>query len=142
MSKLHNKRIYSITCLLVLVSIGVGCILWAFSNNINLFYTPSELVEKKDDLSEVVVRLGGLVKKGSIRHKENLDVSFILTDNIADIEVLYSGVLPDLFREGQGIVSLGNYVDGKFIAKTVYAKHDENYSPVALKKKLGNNYYK
>tara|TARA_Y100000768_G_scaffold379735_1_gene355881 strand:- start:930 stop:1310 length:381 start_codon:yes stop_codon:yes gene_type:complete len=118
--------------MIVALLAGVGLILYAFSNNINLFYTPSELL-KETALPNKVIRLGGMVVEGSVEYSDNLSVKFVLTDYEDNITVYYTGILPDLFKEGQGIVALGKINDSKvFNATQVLAKHDENYMPPEL----------
>jgi cytochrome c-type biogenesis protein CcmE len=110
------------------------CIFYSLNDNIDLFLTPSELVEKKDVINKNI-RLGGVVKKGSIQKGSGLYLSFITTDFKKEIQVKYNGILPDLFREGQGIVAYGKYLDnGIFYAKEILTKHDEKYMPPILKK--------
>ncbi|MEL0036608.1 MAG: cytochrome c maturation protein CcmE, partial [Gammaproteobacteria bacterium] len=106
------------------VAIGLG--LYAMQQNINLFYPPSKVSEAP---TNVLIRVGGLVVKDSVkRDPDSLEVEFQLTDNEGDIRVLYDGILPDLFREGQGIVTMGKLQEnGDFVASEVLAKHDENY---------------
>ncbi len=114
-------------------------VLYALRQNINLFYTPERIVKAK--LSpKATVRLGGMVKKGSVtHHKGTLDVSFVLTDFKKTITVHYHGVLPTLFREGQGIVAKGHMNQkGGFMATEVLAKHDEKYMPPQLKEAMSN----
>jgi len=129
MMKPHRKRRLTFVVLIILglgVSVGLG--LYAMKQNINLFYSPKDIVELKAP-KNVLIRLGGLVVKGSVsRNQDNLRVSFKLTDNAEQIDVSYDGILPDLFREGQGIVTMGKLQDdGHFVASEVLAKHDENY---------------
>ena len=111
-------------------------ILFNTKNNIVFFYTPSELIEKKISL-DVKIRIGGYVKESSLKKKSNNKYEFEITDNVSDLLVLYEGILPDLFREGQGTVIEG-YINSQDIinASKVYAKHDENYMPASIKKEL------
>jgi len=124
----RKRRLYFILILLVGISTAVGFALFALRQNINLYYTPSQLLQQN---SHRVVRLGGLVVKGSVHHQEkNLKIAFVLTDFHHTIKVEYDGLLPSLFREGQGIVAEGRLnVKGVFMADQVLAKHDENYHP-------------
>ncbi|OGV44414.1 MAG: cytochrome c biogenesis protein CcmE [Legionellales bacterium RIFCSPHIGHO2_12_FULL_42_9] len=105
-------------------------ILYALRQNISLFYTPTQLVHAKLSANQVI-RIGGMVVKGSLVHlHHDLDVEFKLTDFKATIQVHYAGILPDLFREGQGIVAIGQLIDAQhFKAIDVLAKHDEKYMP-------------
>ncbi|MAZ44133.1 MAG: cytochrome c maturation protein CcmE [Legionellales bacterium] len=132
MSPTQRTRLFKLTKMIVALLAGVGLILYAFSNNINLFYTPSELL-KETALPNKVIRLGGMVVEGSVEYSDNLSVKFVLTDYEDNITVYYTGILPDLFKEGQGIVALGKINDSKvFNATQVLAKHDENYMPPEL----------
>lgn len=137
MNNLQKKRLYYFSTLLIGLNLGIGLILYALKQNINVFVTPSELV-KQSIVSHYHLRLGGLVKPKSVRRDpENLNVYFIVTDNRHDIEVLYQGILPDLFKEGTGVIAegwLNN--DGTFTAKQVLAKHDENYMPKSAYKAI------
>lgn len=116
----------------VLASVS-GLILYALRQNISLFYTPNQLVHAQV-ASDQMIRVGGMVVKGSlVRFNNDLEVSFKLTDYQATLDVQYAGILPDLFREGQGIVAIGYKVDAHhFKAIEVLAKHDENYMPPGI----------
>ena len=116
----------------VLASV-TGLILYALRQNISLFYTPSQLVHARLGANQVI-RIGGMVVKGSlVRLHNDLDVEFKLTDFKAIIQVQYAGILPDLFREGQGIVAIGQRIDAHhFKAVDVLAKHDEKYMPLGV----------
>lgn len=124
----RKRRLYFILLLLIGISAAVGFALFALRQNINLYYTPSQLLEQH---SHRVARLGGLVVKGSVQHQKNsLQVSFVLTDFHCKVRVKYDGMLPSLFREGRGIVAQGHLnAKGIFIADQVLAKHDANYHP-------------
>src|SRR5437868_13433486 len=117
-----------------LIVLGVGCAaafaLTAFQDNLLYFYTPSDVSAGKAPANRVF-RVGGMVTQGSFtRPAGSLEARFVLTDFAKDVTVRYSGVLPDLFREGQGIVARGRLSgDGTFVAEEVLAKHDENYMP-------------
>ncbi len=99
----------------------------AFNDNLLYFFTPTDITENKASIGKNF-RLGGLVVTGSVI-REDMNVTFSLTDNNKTINVSYEGILPDLFREGQGIVATGSLDGELFIATTVLAKHDENYMP-------------
>lgn len=134
--KTQRKRrlilLVSVTCV---IGVAVGLILYALRQNIRFFYTPTELYENVGSLNNRQLWLGGMVQKGSVIRKNDLNVSFEITDFVHSLSVNYQGVLPDLFREGQGIVVLGSRInDQLFVAEKVLAKHDENYMPVAIKK--------
>ena len=104
-------------------------VLVAFSDNLVFFYSPSELKTKAVGIDRRV-RIGGLVETGSVTHSDGHRISFRVTDGAVDLAVVYDGILPDLFREGQGVVAEGRLrSDGVFAASTVLAKHDENYMP-------------
>jgi len=104
-------------------------VLVAFSDNLVFFYSPSELKTKAVGIDRRV-RIGGLVETGSVTHSDEHRISFRVTDGAVDLAVVYEGILPDLFREGQGVVAEGRLrSDGVFAASTVLAKHDENYMP-------------
>lgn len=144
MNPRRKKRLAVIGSIVGAVAIATGLVLYALSQNIDLFYTPTEIVEGKGTeqvLPEVGQRLrvGGLVVPGTVeRLGDSLHVSFRLIDNgPAEVTVEYEGVLPDLFREGQGIVAQGVLVEpNRIIATEVLARHDENYMPPALAKEL------
>lgn len=116
---------------------AIGLSLFALSNNIDLFFTPTQVAAGEVTPGQRI-RVGGMVKEGSVEHNQDiLEVSFITTDYNHDVRVHYAGILPDLFREGQGIVAEGSMSpDGTFIASRVLAKHDENYMSVEVKAAL------
>ena len=109
-------------------------VLGALRDNIIFFYTPSE-INKSDRQSGRQLRLGGLVKNGSVEI-DGMQSVFIVTDGSANITVRYNNALPSLFREGQGVVAEGQIENGVFMARNVLAKHDENYMPAEVAKKL------
>ena len=117
-----------------LIVLGVGAAaafaLTAFQDNLLYFYPPSDVVAGKAP-ADRVFRLGGMVEEGSFKRADGqLEVRFVVTDFHNDVTVSYSGVLPDLFREGQGVIARGQLgADGVFVADEVLAKHDENYMP-------------
>lgn len=138
MTRLHRHRIWIILGLMASTTTAVALVLYALKQNINLFYTPSELLDL-DSRSDHVIRIGGLVVAGSVvRQISDLSVQFKLTDTKATMTVHYQGILPDLFREGQGIIAQGVFKpeENIFLATEVLAKHDENYQPTALVKQL------
>jgi cytochrome c-type biogenesis protein CcmE len=131
-----QKRTATIVGLLAVAALAVGLILSAFKDTIVFFYTPAEIATKQVKAG-TRVRLGGLVEKGSIVRGENAAIKFIVTDTEKTMLVSYTGQLPDLFREGQGVVAEGIVqADGSFIADNVLAKHDENYMPKEVADKL------
>lgn len=111
------------------VSIAAALVLNALNSNIALYVTPSEVAAGKAP-RDSAFRIGGMVKEGSVR-RDNLTVHFVVTDTAKDIPVSYTGILPDLFKEGKGAVVQGRFKDGHFAASEVLAKHDENYMPPA-----------
>ena len=130
MNKLQTRRLYFFSIFLLGLGLAVGLILFALKQNINVFVTPSQITAKQRG-SEYAMRLGGLVKLGSIKHDATgLGVSFIVTDYKQELPVHYQGILPDLFREGKGVIAEGTLnASGVFTASQVLAKHDENYLP-------------
>jgi len=132
----RKKRLMAILLLLLGLSIAVGFALVALKQNINLFLTPSK-IQQGEALPNQRFRLGGMVKPGSIQKEANsLRVKFIITDYAAEVPVEYEGVLPDLFRENQGVVVSGMLNEkGAVVANEVLAKHDENYMPPGVMKK-------
>ena len=124
-----GNRMTLIVCALAIIGVAVALILFALRDNIVFFYTPSELAKKQASFG-VRLRIGGLVKEGSVVKNDGRDVRFIITDRNKDLEIAYTGLLPDLFREGQGVVVDGVLEDsGKLRADSVLAKHDERYMP-------------
>ncbi len=126
----RKRRLILSGLLLVGIGTAVTLTLMALNKNINLFYTPTQVQAGEPPINQSI-RVGGLVEKGSVsRDKEGLTVRFKVTDTAQTVAIEYTGILPDLFREGQGIVAQGR-LNGKgiFIADTVLAKHDENYMP-------------
>lgn len=132
----RQKRLFAILLVISLLTGAVAAMLYALQQNIDLFYTPSQLVEGlgKDKIKPQPgqrLRIGGMVVQGSVkRDPDSLKVSFDLVDTGPVVTVIFEGILPDLFREGQGIVAQGILVDQTTIAATeVLAKHDEEYMP-------------
>ncbi len=124
-----QKRLSVILGGLAILGVAAGLVLYALRDKIVFFYTPSEVAERNVK-SGVHIRLGGMVENGSLSRQGGATVTFKITDTIKTLNVSYTGQLPDLFREGQGIVTEGAMNDnGDFIADTVLAKHDENYMP-------------
>jgi cytochrome c-type biogenesis protein CcmE len=123
------------TCLAVL-GVAVGLVLFAMRDSIVFFYSPSEVIEM-GIAPGTRFRLGGLVETGSVVRGEGTTIRFVVTDQAKTLPVAYTGVLPDLFREGQGVIAEGTLeADGVFHADNVLAKHDENYMPPEVAKKL------
>ena len=124
----RQKRLTWIVGGVAVLAVAAGLVLSALNSNIVFFYTPSE-VARNEVPKERNFRIGGLVEPGSIQ-REGTRVSFYVTDNVHKIPVAYTGSLPDLFREGKGVVAQGRLeTNGRFVATEVLAKHDENYMP-------------
>jgi cytochrome c-type biogenesis protein CcmE len=135
MTRKQRRGILIGTCLAVL-GVAVGLVLFAMRDSIVFFYSPSEVAEMRIAPGQRF-RLGGLVEAGSVVRGEGTSVRFVITDQAKTLPVTYVGVLPDLFREGQGVVAEGVLEpDGVFHADNVLAKHDENYMPPEVAKKL------
>lgn len=134
MTPARKRRLYWILALVCGVGAAVALALAALQNNVNLFYTPSQIVAGKAPYG-TRIRAGGLVETGSLKRMQNsLALQFSVTDNAHSIVVRYQGILPDLFREGQGIVALGKLDNnGMLHADQILAKHDENYMPPEVK---------
>ena len=130
MNPIRKKRLYLIGMMVAGIGVAAWLALNAFDENLMFFFSPSEVVEGKAPVGHPF-RIGGLVVNESVKRKsDGLTTAFDVTDNAKMVTVEYTGILPDLFREGQGIVALGQLgEDGVFIASEVLAKHDENYMP-------------
>jgi cytochrome c-type biogenesis protein CcmE len=137
MNPKRKKLLYTVVFIVVGVGVATGLALMAFQENLLYFYSPTQIKdgEAPDNRN---FRIGGLVVNDSVvRNPNNLQVSFTLTDTLNSVDVFYDGILPDLFREGQGIVANGTINnDGVFIADEVLAKHDENYMPAEVAEAL------
>ena len=126
--KPRHKRLAIIGGIVGAVGVAVALVLNAFQSNLVFFYSPSQIASKEAPTSRTF-RLGGLVKEGSVK-REGTEVQFAVTDTAQTIPVRYNGILPDLFKEGKGVVAQGQLrEDGVFVAREVLAKHDENYMP-------------
>lgn len=124
-----QRRLALISSALFVLALAVGLMLFALRDNIVFFYAPSELAQKAPVVGSRL-RIGGLVKPGSLQRDEGQTVHFSITDSKAEMPVTYTGLLPDLFREGQGVVAEGTLRNDRiFYADTVLAKHDERYMP-------------
>ena len=128
--KSRHKKLLFIVLGLCGVGIAAALILNAFQSNLVFFFTPTQ-VEKGEAPTGRAFRIGGLVEKGSLRRDtDGLTSHFVVTDTVKSMNVTYKGILPDLFKEGKGVVAEGRLgVDGQFTATQVLAKHDENYMP-------------
>jgi cytochrome c-type biogenesis protein CcmE len=124
-----QQRLVLILLVLLLVGGATALVLAALRDEIAFFVSPSDIANGAVDAGKRF-RLGGLVVEGSVAHRSDGEVRFALTDTAGSVDVVYRGILPDLFREGQGIVAEGTLADdGRFVASEVLAKHDESYMP-------------
>ena len=137
MKPARKRKIGIIVLLLTVVSIALALVLYALRQNISLFYTPTQIAQGEATGTHAI-RAGGMVVPGSIvREPGDLTVHFKITDYKHTVDVEYRGILPDLFREGQGIVAQGGLIDNQhFKASTVLAKHDEKYMPPEVRNAL------
>ncbi|SMN02159.1 Cytochrome c-type biogenesis protein CcmE, heme chaperone [uncultured Candidatus Thioglobus sp.] len=138
MTKRQNRMVL-VAVLIAGAILAVTLLFQALGSNTNYFYSPTEVAEGKAPIGKSF-RLGGLVAVGSFK-REDLKATFEVTDNKNKFTIEYTGILPDLFREGQGIITTGSLVNGTFVATEVLAKHDENYMPPEVAdalKKAGN----
>ncbi len=126
--KRKHKRLTFVGLGLCLLGVAVALVLTAFEENIVFFHSPTDVAQGKVEIDRRV-RLGGLVETGSVEKKPDAVTAFAITDGANTIPVTYKGILPDLFREGQGVVTEGRLVAGVFRAEEVLAKHDETYMP-------------
>ena len=127
--KRKNKRLSFVVLTLLALAAAAGLVLAAFEDNIVFFHSPTEIV-KKNIRPEQRLRVGGLVEEGTVKKTgQDAITSFRVTDLTTSLTVNFKGILPDLFREGQGVVAEGHYRNGVFEAKEVLAKHDETYMP-------------
>ena len=134
------QRLLLIIFSLFMVSIAIVLILFNSKENISYFYTPSEIIEK--DTNNKNIRIGGFVEKDTFVKVSSSLFNFNITDNNHSIKVIYNGILPDLFREGQGAVIEGHMQKQNiFKATSVFAKHDENYMPASIKNELEESGY-
>ncbi|MCW8842970.1 MAG: cytochrome c maturation protein CcmE [Rhodobacteraceae bacterium] len=129
MKNLKKKRRIQVI-LLAFVALVVSTVLigYAFQDGINFFRSPSEVAEAPPPPNEVF-RIGGLVEVGTLARGQGETIKFVVTDGGASIPVVFTGVLPDLFGENQGMIGTGRYIDGVFEADEILAKHDETYMP-------------
>ncbi len=123
-----KRRIQVVALAAVALVVSTGLIGYAMRDGINFFRSPSQVMEEPPSEREVF-RIGGLVEEGSLVRGQGETISFNVTDGGATVPVLFTGVLPDLFEENQGMVGTGRYVDGVFVASEILAKHDETYMP-------------
>ena len=137
MNPIRKQRLYALIAILIGSLLATWLVVSALSENMNLFYSPTEIKEANLDQG-TLIRAGGMVKAGSIiKSKDSLDVSFTVTDYQNDLLIKYEGILPDLFAENAGVVVRGILTpEGDFLAIEVLAKHDENYMPPEVAKLL------
>ena len=137
MNPIRKQRLYALIAILIGSLLATWLVVSALSENMNLFYSPTEIKEANLDQG-TLIRAGGMVKAGSIiKSKDSLDVSFTVTDYQNDLLIKYEGIFPDLFAENAGVVVRGNLTpEGDFLAIEVLAKHDENYMPPEVAKLL------
>jgi cytochrome c-type biogenesis protein CcmE len=129
--KPRHKRLAMIAGGLAALAVAAAFVLAAFRENLVFFYTPSQVAANEVPQGQAF-RIGGMVVPGSVqRQPDGVTVRFVVTDTAKEVRVFYRGILPDLFREGKGVVTQGKLGDGVFIASDVLAKHDENYMPPA-----------
>jgi len=140
MHPVRRQRLYLVLFIALFSSAAIGLVIYAMRGNINLFYPPAEVVAGKAPVDQSI-RVGGMVVKGSVqRATDSLQVNFQLTDFQASVPVVYTGILPDLFAEGQGAVASGVLnEDGMLEATEILAKHDENYMPPEVAAALENS---
>jgi cytochrome c-type biogenesis protein CcmE len=135
----RHKRMTLVASILAGVSLAAWLGMQAFRGNVMFFFDPSQIAAGEAPAGERF-RLGGMVEKGSVeRTAGSLDIRFLVTDYKHTVRVKYSGILPDLFREGQGVVAHGRLQDGTFVADEILAKHDENYMPPEVARSLKDN---
>ena len=142
MHPVRKQRLYLVLFVVVFSSAAIGLVLYAMRGNINLFFPPAEVAAGKAPIGQPV-RIGGMVVDGSVqRSDDSLEVRFELTDYAAKVPVTYTGILPDLFDEGQGAVASGELNEqGMLVATEVLAKHDENYMPPEVAEALEKSGY-
>lgn len=147
MNNRRKQRLYIFSSIFLGASITVGLIIYALGQNMNLFYTPSEILQGINGVKPTVgqnLRVGGMVKTGTVlRDSDGLGIRFDLYDNSGTVTVIYNGILPDLFREEQGIVAQGKLRNSNTIeAFEVLAKHDETYTPPEIAEKMNTEHSK
>ena len=127
MNPTRKKRIYSILFVFLFSVSGISLILYSLNSNLDFFFTPTEL--KNNNIPpEKRIKIGGMVLEGSVE-RNGSEISFVITDYENSIKLIFDGIVPDLFKEGSGVVALGFLNNKIFYAKEVLAKHDENYMP-------------
>ena len=134
--KPRHKRMAVAAAILMAVGAAAALVLSAFQRNLVFFYSPSQIASNEAPINRTF-RLGGLVAAGSVQ-RQGVSVRFVVTDTAKTVPVQFEGILPDLFKEGKGVVAQGQLRDGVFVAKEVLAKHDENYMPPEAAQALKN----
>ncbi|QKJ88001.1 cytochrome c-type biogenesis protein CcmE [Paramixta manurensis] len=147
MNARRKHRLYAVLAILLGLGVATALVMYALRSNIDLFYTPGEIINGKGESAEKPepgqrLRVGGMVMPGSVkRDAKTLQVSFKLYDANGVVSVSFNGILPDLFREGQGVVAQGVLQPGnQILAKEVLAKHDEKYTPPEIKDAMKKNH--
>tara|TARA_B100000614_G_scaffold75977_1_gene67860 strand:- start:94 stop:534 length:441 start_codon:yes stop_codon:yes gene_type:complete len=140
----RKKRIYLISLFFITIATSIYLILWALRDNIVFFYSPTE-IQQKISIKEInemsKLRLGGMVKESSIKQFNDGSINFTITDFNKEMIVFYKGIIPDLFKEEQGVIAEGSVnKEGMFIANSILAKHDENYMPPEVQNALKKDY--
>ena len=125
--KPRHKRMAIVVGVVAMVGGAAALVLNAFQSNMVFFYSPTQVASLEAPVAKTF-RLGGLVQQGSVQ-RDGLNVNFVVTDTVKTTPVRYQGILPDLFKEGKGVVAQGQLQNGVFVAREVLAKHDENYMP-------------
>jgi len=135
-----HRRLFITVIIVLTLGLATKLILMALEDNIVYFYTPKDLIEKFGDTQnkKKKIRIGGLVLESSVKKERNKTI-FMITDRKKEVKVVFDGSLPDLFREGQGIVAEGIFTNNNFVASEVLAKHDENYMPPEVADALKKN---
>jgi cytochrome c-type biogenesis protein CcmE len=134
--KPRHKRLAIAVGVVAAVGVAVALVLNAFQSNLVFFYSPSQIAAHEAPANRTF-RLGGMVQEGSVK-RHGVRVEFVVTDTAKTVPVHYEGILPDLFKEGKGVVAQGQLKDGVFVAREVLAKHDENYMPPEAAEALKN----
>ena len=130
MKPIRKKRLMSVLIILITSALGSYLIIKALDSNLDFFYTPSELTDQEIPNNKRI-KVGGMVLEGSVL-REKTKIEFVITDYKGSIEVVFDGVVPDLFKEGSGVVVLGYLNEKTLYAEEVLAKHDENYMPPSI----------
>ena len=130
MKPIRRKRVMSVLLILITSALGSYLIIKALDSNLDFFYTPSELTDQEIPNNKRI-KVGGMVLEGSVL-REKTKIEFVITDYKGSIEVVFDGVVPDLFKEGSGVVVLGYLNEKTLYAEEVLAKHDENYMPPSI----------